>query len=168
MDPFVLHVSDVPTLTGRAAVGAVAGLLAAVVMNIPMQRLPEGTAPPFVAAGALTGEGLAEVDPKLASGVHYAAGVLAGVVFTLVAVGLERVLPPRAALAGVGLRIAPHALAALVTFAFLVVFFAYLVLPVFGGEARERAGQVRRDWVVSASVYTVALVAFVVLLVAAL
>ncbi|MFC7176059.1 hypothetical protein [Halosegnis marinus] len=79
MDPFALplHVADFST-TGRVAVGAVAGLVATVAMNVPMHRLPEGSTPPFVAAGALTGEGPADVDPVLASGTHYAAGVLGG------------------------------------------------------------------------------------------
>jgi hypothetical protein len=168
MDPFVLHVNDVPTVSGRVAIGAVAGLLATVVMNVPMQRRPEGATPPFVAAGALTGEPLDEVDPKLASGVHYAAGILGGVLFTLLAVGFEAVLPFTAALAGVGIRLVPLFLATLFTYGFLVAVFAYLVLPRYGKAALDRADQVRTDWVVSVTVYAVALPVFAVLIVASL
>lgn len=168
MDAFVLHINDVPGTTGRVALGAVAGLLATVVMNIPMQRRPEGSTPPFVAAGALTGEALDDVDPKLASGVHYSAGVLGGVLFTLLAIGFESTLPFTAALTGVGLRLVPLFLATFLTYGFLVAFFAYLVLPTFGKAATARAEQVRTDWVVSAGVYAVALAVWVVLLVALL
>lgn len=166
MDPLPLHVSDVATPTSRLAVGVVAGLLAAVLANVPMRRLPEGTAPPFVTAGALVGETLSEVDPTLASGVHYASGALGGALFTLLSLGFERALPPRAVLAGVGLRAAPLALATLCTYAAVVLAFGYVVLPLAGGEATARASQVRRDWVVTTAAYTVALVGFVVLLVA--
>ncbi|WP_255197261.1 hypothetical protein [Halorarius litoreus] len=168
MDPFVLHINDVPTTTGRVAIGAVAGLLATVIMNIPMQRRPEGSTPPFIAAGALTGQPLDEVDPKLASGVHYSAGILGGVLFTLLAIGFESVLPFTAALTGVGLRLVPHFLATLVTYGFLVAFFAYLVFPQFGKSANQRGEQVRTDWVISASVYVVALALWIPLLIASL
>lgn len=168
MDPFVLHINDVPTTTGRVAIGAVAGLLATVIMNIPMQRRPEGSTPPFVAAGALTGQALDEVDPTLASGIHYSAGILGGVLFTLLSLGFESVLPFTAALAGVGLRLVPLFLALLLTYGFLVAVFAYLVLPKFGKAAMDRAEQVRTDWVISAGVYVVALAVWVVLLIASL
>lgn len=168
MDLFALHISDVPTTAGRVAVGAVAGLLATIIMNIPMQRRPEGSTPPFVAAGALTGQPLDEVDPTLASGIHYSTGVLGGVLFTLLALGFEAILPFTAALAGVGLRLVPHLLATLVTYGFLVAFFGYVVFPLFGQAALERVDQVRADWVISAGVYVVALAVWVVLLVASL
>lgn len=168
MDTFVLHVSDVPSTTGRVAVGAVAGLLAAVIANVPMQRRPEGSTPPFVVAGALTGRALDAVDAKLASGVHYAGGVLGGVLFTLLALGFESALPFTAAIAGVGIRIVPLLLAALGTFAVGVVAFGYVVLPLSGSAAVSRAAQVRTDWVVSTAVYVTALAAWVVLLVASL
>jgi len=158
MDPFAipLHAADFSP-SGRVAVGAVAGLLAATVMNVPMHRLPEGSAPPFVAAGALTGEGPTDVDPVLASGTHYAAGVLAGIGHTLLALALEGAYPFTARLVSTGLLLVPHLLAVLATYAVLVVVFAYLALPLFGGPVRERGGLVRRDWVLSAAVYALAL-----------
>lgn len=167
MDPVALHAADVPSVPGRVAIGAVAGLLAAVVTNVPMQRLPDGSTPPFVVAGALTGDSLDAVDPRLASGSHYLGGSLGGASFTLVAVGFEAVLPITAVMTGVGLRLVPHVLAALVTFAVAVAGFAYVVLPLWGKEATDRASQVRAAWVASMAVYTVALSLFVPLLVAA-
>jgi hypothetical protein len=161
MDPVVAHVGTVPPLEVRAAIGAFAGLLATVLMNLPMRRLREGSTPPFVAASALTGDELTAVSGGAASAVHYAAGTLAGVSFTLVAEGVETLMTPRLILAGTGLPLIPHLAAGLIVFAFLFVFFAYLVLPTFGGEAIERAARVRNDWAISASVYTAALLVLV-------
>lgn len=162
MDPFALplHAPDFSP-SARVAVGAVAGLFAATAMNVPMHRLPEGAAPPFVAAGALTGEGPTDVDPVLASGTHYAAGVLVGMGHTLLALALEGAYPFTTRLVSTGLLVVPHLLAVLATYAALVVVFAYLVLPAFGGPVRERARRVRRDWVTSAAVYALALAAVV-------
>lgn len=158
MDPSALplHVADFSP-AGRVAVSAVAGLLAATVMNVPIHRLPEGSAPPFVAAGALTGEGPTDVNPVLASGTHYAAGVLVGMAHTLLALGIEGAYPFTTQVMSTGLLLVPHLLAGLVTYAVLVVVFAYLVLPVFGGSVRERARLVRRDWVLTAGAYTLGL-----------
>ncbi|MFC7234378.1 hypothetical protein [Halosegnis marinus] len=167
MDPFALplHVADFST-TGRVAVGAVAGLVATVAMNVPMHRLPEGSTPPFVAAGALTGEGPADVDPVLASGTHYAAGVLGGGFYTVVSLVAEGLYAPDLYIVRAGQPLVAHVLAVLATFAFLVAFFAYLVLPRFGGPVYERARLVRRDWTVSAAVYALALAVVVPLLLA--
>lgn len=161
MDALVpLHVSDFSP-AARVVVGLVVGLVATVVMNLPMHRLPEGSTPPFVAAGALTGTEPAEVDPPLASGVHYLAGTLGGVFYTVVALVVEsagtfRLLTPIG-----GAELVPHLLAVLATYAFLVAFFAYFVLPTFGGAVRERTRLVRRDWVVSAGAYALALLVVV-------
>lgn len=167
MDPFALplHATDV-SASGRVALGAVAGLLATVAMNVPMHRLPEGSAPPFVAAGVLGGDGPADVDPVLASGTHYAAGVLAGIGYAVLAVGLENVYPFTAGVASTGVLLVPHLLALLTTYAVLVVVFAYLVLPAFGGSLRERTRQIRRDWVLVAAVYVAALAVVVPVLLA--
>jgi DNA-binding transcriptional LysR family regulator len=166
MEPFVVaHIGDTSLGLGVAiGVGAFAGLLATVLMNLPMQRLPEGSTPPFVAAGALTGEDLSEVSEGLASLVHYAAGTLAGVGFVLFAEGIETLVLRQGGapgfdlvLAGTGILLVPHLIAAGATFSVLFVFFGYVVLPLFGKEARNRARKVRNDWAISATVYTVAL-----------
>lgn len=165
MDLFALHALDLPG-PARIAVGALAGLLAALLATIPMQRLPEGATPPFVVAGAVTDEPPGEVDPRLASVLFYVGGAVTGSLFVAVSLALEAVLPFVAAIAAIGLRIVPLALAILATFALLVAGFSYVVLPKFGAEVMARAVRIRRDWVVSTSVYTVALVGLYLLLVA--
>lgn len=161
----VAHVGDAaPALGVRVGLGALAGLLATVLMNLPMQRLPEGSTPPFVAAGALTGEALSEVASGVASLAHYASGTLTGVGFVLFAEGIETLILQRGGapgfdlvLGGTGLLLVPHLIAAAATFSVLFVFFGYIVLPLVGREARSRARRVRNDWAVSAAVYTAAL-----------
>jgi hypothetical protein len=168
----VAHVGDTGLgLRAAIGIGALAGLLATVLMNLPMQRLPEGSTPPFVAAGALTGEALSEVSAPVASLVHYAAGTLAGVGFVLVAESVERFVRAQGgapgfelAITGTGLLLVPHLIAAATTFSVLFLFFGYVVLPLFGKEAHDRAGRVRNDWAISATVYMVALVVVIPLL----
>lgn len=150
-----------PPLSVRIALFAAAGLVATVAMNLPMKRLREGQTPPFVAAGALTGEPPADVSPALASAVHYVAGALAGVLFALLSAGFGRPalgLPTEPHLPGTTVSTVPALLAALATFGVLYGVFAGVVLPRFGGPVRERARRVRRDWAVSAGVYTGVLV----------
>jgi len=159
-----------PPLSVRVALFAAAGIAATVVANAPMARLDEGQTPPFVAASALTGEPPAEVSPALASAVHYVAGALAGVVFALLSAGLERPavgLPTEPHLPETAVPAVPALLAALGIFGFLYAVFGALVLPLFGGFARERARRIRRDWAVSAGVYTAALLVAATVLTAA-
>lgn len=159
VDLLPLHAThaEPPGLTVRLVVGLAAGLLAAVVANVPMGRLREGQTPPFVAARALTGDPLPEVSAGLATGLHYATGALGGLLFALVGFGLERVLPTAPALPGVVLPVYPSvaALGLVALSGFGLV--ASVLLPRFGGSARDRAARVRRDWAVVVAVYAVAL-----------
>lgn len=166
MNWFVVAHAGEATIGLQAAIGigAFAGLLATILMNLPMQRLQEGSTPPFVVAAALTGEALTEVSEGLASVVHYAAGTLAGVGFVLVAEGVERFVAIRGGapafdlvLSGTGILLVPHLIAGAVTFSVLFLFFGYVVLTLFGKEAADRARQVRNDWAISSAVYTAAL-----------
>ena len=152
-----------PALTTSTVyvLGAVAGLLAAIVSNVPMHRLPEGSTPPFVAAGVLTGSDPDSVDPTLASGLHYAAGILAGVFYTAVEYGIEGITPPpELYVGGTQLPLLTHLLALLVTFVFLVGFFSYVVLPRFDSLSGSYR-QIRRDWLVTATAYVLGLGVFV-------
>lgn len=166
MDPAALPLhafhETPPDLPVRLLVNAIAGLAATAVMNVPMNALPEGTAPPFIAASVLSSDPPFETNPQLANAAHYVAGIAAGVLFTLLAAAFE---------AGIGigpnvtdvpftpLPLVPHLLAGLLTYAFLLGFFAYLVLPRFGpGENHDR---IRYDWTLSAAVYTGALLVVV-------
>lgn len=159
----VLHIghAGTPDFPVRLLLNGLAGLLAAVVMNVPMQRLPEGSTPPFVAGAALSGQEPTEVSGTTASALHYVAGVLAGVLFTAVVVVLETPAQFGLLVAGTGLPVVSHLAGGVVVFLVLYAFFAYLVLPRFGGSVRQRAEQVRQDWLVSALVYCVALLVLV-------
>jgi hypothetical protein len=80
-----------------------------------------------------------------------------GIGHTLLALGVEAAYPFTTRVVASSLLLGPHLLAVLATYAALVVVFAYLVLPRVGGPVRERARLVRRDWVLSAGVYALAL-----------
>jgi len=142
-----------------ALVGAVAGLLATLVMDVPMRTLlVEGMTPPFVAAGALTGSDTADAPRRVALAVHYGSGTGAGLIFTALVVGVATVGVPGPTVAGV--PIPGLAVAALVQFPVMVAFFASFVLPRYGTVGDRRAPQVRRDWLVSAAVYVASVVVF--------
>lgn len=159
--PLPLHVGHVgpPPIETRLLLAVLAGVLATVIMNVPIQRQSEGTAPTFVVAAALTGRNLTEVSPRAASVVHYVLGVLAALAHTLAAVGLEQALPTAAYLDSVRLYLAPHLVAGLLLLGVVFGGFAYVVLPLAGGPARDRAATVRTQWLVSSAVYVAALLA---------
>lgn len=161
--PVPLHANHVapPSLPTLAVVGAVAGLFATFVMNVPMKRLREGQSPPFVVARAFTGDPLVDVTGRAATAVHYVGGTVAGFVFGLVAALLTGPLSARPWVPGVALPLLPSLVALAVVFGLLYGAFAYLALPRFGGSARDRAPRVRRDWAVSVGVYAVTLAVLV-------
>jgi hypothetical protein len=83
--------------------------------------------------------------------IHHAVGPLAATLYAAVGVGLATVLPPVARVAG--LELLAHLVAVAVVTGFVYVVFAWFVLPRYGGDARDRLGTVRRDWLVSALVF---------------
>lgn len=140
---------SVPSL---ALVGAVAGLLATLAMDVPMRALlAEGMTPPFVAAGALTGSDTADAPRRVALAVHYGSGTGAGLIFTALTVLVATVGAPGPSVAGV--PVLALAVAALLQLPVMVAFFSYFVLPRYGTVAPARIPQVRRDWLASAAVY---------------
>lgn len=147
---------SVPSL---ALVGAVAGLLATLVMDIPMRALlDEGMTPPFVAAGALTGSDTADAPRRVALAVHYGSGTGAGLIFTALVVLAATTGASGSAVAGV--PVLAIAAAALVQFPVMVAFFASVVLPRFGTVDDRRVPRIRRDWLVSAAVYVASVAVF--------
>jgi hypothetical protein len=133
-------------------VGTAAGLLATLVMDIPMRGLfLEGMTPPSVAAGALTGSDTADAPRGVALAVHYGSGTGAGLIFTVLAVFAAAVGLSGPAVAG--LPVLALAAAALVQLPVMVAFFSYFVLPRYGTVGEERVPAVRRDWLRSATVY---------------
>jgi hypothetical protein len=140
-------------------VAMLGGFFAALVMDVPMRRLDEGETPPLVAAGVLYDEPPGALRSEQARSVHYTAGILAGVLYALVALVLDALLPAVATVADVPL--VPHLLSGVVVGLFLYGFFTRFVLPRYGGGKRSVAATVRRSWALSVVVFVVALLLFV-------
>jgi hypothetical protein len=146
------------SVPGLALVGATAGLLATLVMDVPMRALlTEGMTPPFVAAGALTGSDTADASRRVALAVHYGSGTAAGLTFTALTLLAATLGAPGPAVAGV--PVLALAVAALVQLPVMVAFFSYFVLPRYGTVAPGRVPRVRREWLVSAAVYVASVAA---------
>jgi hypothetical protein len=145
--------SRTPTLPALLVASVRAGFGAAVVMDLPMAIQREGYTPAYVAAGVLRGqdpEAVSQVDATIA---HHGAGALGGVLFALVYATLDATAISTAEPGTEGLSTPAYPIAVGVVVAFVYVFFARFVLVRFGGEARDRAGAVRRAWVVSTLIY---------------
>jgi hypothetical protein len=128
------------------AVGALVGLVGALVMNLPMAALPEGYAPAAIAAGLLTRRDHESVGDGTAYAVHHLAGAAIGLGWGAGVAALEPTFGS-AWPAGLG--------AALVTLVALLAVFLLGVLPRVEVGDRERA--ITRAWVLSAFVYAVTL-----------
>lgn len=149
--------SIIGSIPGAILLGGCLGLLATLVMDIPMRQLAEGMTVTYVAASVLTGVDPDAVTARRAKAVHYASGAAAGVLFLFLVTlmgglvggdvtrfGLRTLL----ALLGGGLLV----------FGWLVGFFSFVVLPRYPhGMARQRLRQLHRDWRVAAAVYVTAL-----------
>jgi hypothetical protein len=133
----------------RFVLGVVAGVAAVLLMDLVMRYLPEGETPPFVAAGVLTDAAPADAPSRLATVVHYLAGLSTGPLFVWVLLTVEGVLG--------GPSLTATLVATLVLYVSMVGFFAAVVLPRSGVEA-ARHGPIRRDWALSALAYLAVLV----------
>jgi len=133
-------------------VGVVAAVVATLVMDQVMPRLPEGGTPPFVAAGVLTERHPDDAPDRLASVVHYVAGWLTGPLFVWLLLATQGVLGTTGRLVTV--------VAAVVLYVLMVGFFAVVVLPRSRVED-GRVGAIRRDWAIDAAAYVVVLVPLV-------
>lgn len=138
----------------RFAVALLAGLGAALLMNVPVNLLSRGHVPLDVAASALWRRPIGEVTISETDAVHYAAGMAAGAVFELVVLVVEAVRPVAVVLAGVVTL--SELVAAVVVTAFVFGWFAFVVFPRYGGEVHEDETERRtvvRQWAVSAATY---------------
>jgi len=136
------------------AIAVIVGVIAALVMDWPMSRQPEGFTPAYIAAGVLTRTPAESVRFRTAMIAHHLAGGLAGVLYALVALGVDRVSPGLSPAVGVALH--AHLIGVVVVVAFIYAFFAFLVLPRAGGRPyEEQATAVRGQWLRSALVYGV-------------
>lgn len=136
--------------------GALAGLAAAVVMDYPMSRQPEGFTPAYVAASVLRRTTPDDVRFRDASLTHHGAGLIAGVLYALVDIAFDGVFPPTVAVDGVDLL--PHVASVVVVVLAIYAFFAHGVLPRAGGRIyEEQSTAVRGQWLRSSLVFGAAL-----------
>jgi hypothetical protein len=154
--PATVAVTPVAAALAHLGLGGVAGLAAAVVMDLPMSRQPEGFTPAYVAASVLRRTTPDEVAFRDANVVHHAAGLLAGVLYALLYVALDAGVPVDVAVAGVD--VLAHVVAVVAVVGFIYAFFAHLVLPRAGRTIyEERSTAVRGQWLRSSLVFGAAL-----------
>ncbi|TQQ79298.1 hypothetical protein EGH24_11750 [Halonotius terrestris] len=153
MEPLSLGGAGMDLSAGATLiVGVVVGLLAAVVMDWPMSRQPDGFVPAYIAASVVTRQPLADVRLPEAMIVHHLAGALAGLLYAVLFTGFSVEFPPLLMVVGVDLL--SHLLAVAVVVGFIYAFFAHFVLPRAGGQSyEEQATAVRGQWLRSALVF---------------
>ena len=141
--------------------GVLAGAVATLGVDAVMKRLPEGATPPRVAASVLTATEVNDAPERLATFIHYFAGVGTGVLYVWVLLAVETVV-------GVGVSpVATVAVSAAFLYVSMVAFFAFVPLPVSDGLSGKRRRRTARDWAVCAAVYVVVVVPAVFVLSAA-
>lgn len=143
----VLHAGTTTPLSTRLAVAALAGLLAALVAAVPVILQRQGDVPLRVAAAAVWRRPTGSLDTV---SVGLAVGLLGGFVFELAVLAYEAARPV-AVIVGNALELS-DAVGALA-----VVLFGYLAAAAL--LRRERAGgaEVRGPWLLTATVYGLAL-----------
>ena len=138
-------------------IGAVCGLLATLVMDVPMRFvLEEGMTPPFVAAGAVTGTDTADAPRRVALAIHYGAGIGAGLIYATLVASIATVLSVGPVVGGIS--ILALVLAAVVQLPVMVAFFSYFVLPTYATVPRQRIAPIKTAWFRSAVVYLAVIV----------
>ncbi|MFB6116943.1 hypothetical protein [Halosegnis sp.] len=133
----------------RFPVGLLGAVLATLVMDRVMARLPEGETPPQVASGVLTGAHPDDAPQRLATVVHYLAGGLTGPLFVWLLYAGEFLVggPTPVTTLSVGV----------VLLVLMIGFFVGVVLPRSRLRSTRRA-PVARDWTLSALAYLFVLV----------
>jgi len=134
----------------RFPVGILAAVVAVGIMDLAMARIPEGTTPPFVAASVLTERTIHEAPARLATTVHYLAGLGTGALFVYLSLLSESLIGASpwlsVAVTGVGL------------YTLMVGFFLVVPLPRAIGLGSTRRANTARGWAVAAAVYVAVLV----------
>jgi len=143
--------------------GALSGLIAAVVMDWPMSRQPDGFTPAAIATGILSRQSVDEVSMAQLLVVHHSTGLLAGVFYSMFAIGATRNLPVSISVAG--LDLVAHLLAVGFVTGVIYGFFAHFVLPRAGGSSYEQqATAIRGQWLRSSLVFGVTMLLVVPLI----
>ncbi len=142
----------VTPVTGLAG-GAIAGLIAALAMDVQMGRQPDGWTPAFVAVGVLTRTDPDDVSFERASALHHGIGVVAGGLYGALTLALADAVPH---LVWQHVPLIAHALAVVVVTLFIYLCFAHVVLPRVGKTVyEERATAIRGQWLRSSLVFAV-------------
>lgn len=134
----------------RFPIGLLSAAVAVVAMDVVMARTPEGTTSPYVAASVLTGRPVDHAPDRLASVVHYVAGLGTGPLFVYLSLVAEW-------LAG-GASLATAVGTTLVLYVLMVAFFVVVPLPRAVGVSDSRRSAIGRGWAVAAAGYLAVLV----------
>jgi len=129
----------------------VSGLLAALLMNIPMYVQPVGYRPAFVAAAGATGQDPGEVETALAVAVHHVTGIAAALLYGGIVAALAAVLPTALVLNGI--PTIPHLVGVVGVTLFIYYFFERIAMPRAGGSLQTEAEPIVRQWALSTFIY---------------
>jgi len=129
----------------------VSGLLAALLMNIPMYVQPVGYRPAYVAASGVTGRDPSDVDPAAAVAIHHVTGTAATLLYGAIVFALAAALPAAVVLNGI--PAVPHLAGAVGVTLFIYYFFERVAMPRAGGSRRDDAEPIVQQWALSAFIY---------------
>jgi hypothetical protein len=160
----VNHVSPPPAPVWVSG-AVIAGLVAAVAMNVPMSQLSTGYVPATVVASLLQQTVPSHVSLRDAIIVHHAVGPIAAVCYAIVGLVLDTFVPPLIRVAGLSLL--AHLLAAAGIALAVYAVFAWGVLPRYGGAARDDTPLVRRHWLLASTTFGLVLAVAVPVIIAA-
>lgn len=150
-----LHAGASAPLPVRFAVAGLAGLVATAVAAVPVVLQREGELPVALAAATAWRRPVESLGPLYGGSFGLAAGLAGGLVFELAVLGYERVRPVIVVVADV-LELGDAVAALAVT---LLAYVAVVVLLRRHGVADR--SRVRGGWLLSATVYGLALLAAV-------
>jgi len=141
--------STVPPVV-RFPIGLVAAGIAVLGMDRLMAHTAEGTTPPSVAASVLTGQPVDAAPSRLASAVHYLAGLGTGLLFVYFLLAAEQLTGVLSATTIVGTTV--------VLYVLMVGFFILIPLPRATGLDDTRRSQTGVAWAIAAAGYLLVLV----------
>ncbi|MEF8937831.1 MAG: hypothetical protein V5A32_07740 [Halovenus sp.] len=143
------ELSSVPAAL-RFPVGLVSAIVAVLVMDQLMARIPDGMTPPYVAASVLTQTPVDDAPDRLATVAHYLAGLGTGLLFTYFLLAAEWLLGESSVLTVAATTLGLYGL--------MVGFFVVVPLPRAVGVGDSRRSAIGRGWAISAAGYLAVLV----------
>lgn len=131
------------------------GIVATVLMNIPMAVQPDGYRPAYIAAGGVRGIDPAEVSDAAAVAIHHVTGTAAALLYGAVVFVLSALSPTAIPLNGI--PAIPHLLGVVAVSAFIFYFFERIALPRAGGSFQSDSEAIVQQWALSSFIYAVTL-----------